>query len=116
MKAASLSDILQELQDTTARRSENETSFINVRRSAIWDDTLRQLNRKKFNPAAKISVRFADDDGSSEGAVDAGGPCREFLRLLIKAVNEHSNVFAGPERNRVLNANVQPILNIINTK
>ena len=44
--------------------------------------------RKKFVPKAVISVKCADDDGSSEGAVDAGGPRREFLRLLIKAANE----------------------------
>ena len=49
--------------------------------------------RKKFVPKAVISVKCADDDGSSEGAVDAGGPRREFLRLLIKAANEQSWIF-----------------------
>ena len=31
------------------------------------------------------------------GAVDVGGPLREFLQLLVKAVNESSGIFAGSQ-------------------
>ena len=67
-----------------------------------WVDSCRFLQRKKFNPLLPISVRFADDQGTSEGAVDAGGPRREFLRLLLKACHLHSGIFCGSEHHRVL--------------
>lgn len=56
-----------------------------------------------------ISVKFADDDGNSEGAVDAGGPRREFLRLLVKAANEQSGLFYGKVDQRVLFPNAAGI-------
>jgi hypothetical protein len=43
-----------------------------------------KYNMLEFNLRARLSVRFADDDGYNEGAVDAGGPRREYLRLLVK--------------------------------
>lgn len=58
--------------------------------------------KRKFNPSAVISIRFADSHGDSEGAVDAGGPRREYLRLLVRAVNKTSSVFSGPEDRRTI--------------
>jgi len=81
------------------------TSYINVRRHHIWEDSARILRRKRFDPRSIISVKFADDDGTSEGAVDLGDPRREFLRLLLQASNLQSGVFQGPEDRRVLFAN-----------
>ena len=40
----------------------------------------------------------------SETAVDAGGPTREFFRLLTRAVM-HSNIFEGEEAARILSRN-----------
>ena len=62
---------------------------MNVCRGAILEDSCRLIGRKKFNPQARMFIRFADDNGYSEGAVDAGGPRREYLHLLIKSVNEY---------------------------
>ena len=56
----------------------------------------------KFNPKALVSIKFADYNGSSEGAVDTGGPRREYFRLLIRAVNLESGIFCGPEDNRII--------------
>ena len=47
--------------------------------------------RKRFSPYNRISIKFADNEGNSEGAVDVGGPKREFLRLVVKAANEASS-------------------------
>lgn len=94
-----LQDILKELQSHV---DVDKRSYINIRRGHIWEDACRYLSRKKFESKAIISVKFADDDGSSEGAIDAGGPRREFLRLLIKAANEHSGIFQGKLDERVL--------------
>jgi len=39
-----------------------------------------------------MSVQFTDDAGISEGAVDEGGPRREFLQLLMSHLAEDVNV------------------------
>ena len=81
---------------------ENAFSFINVRRSQLWVDSCRRITKAKFNPKAMVSIKFADYHGNSEGAVDMGGPRREYFRLLIRAVNLESGIFCGPEDNRII--------------
>ena len=88
-----LAEILREIR---ANIDGDRVSLINVRRRAIWEDTCRQLGRKQFSPNNRLSVKFADNQGGSEGAVDLGGPKREFLRLAVKAANEESAIFVGP--------------------
>ena len=102
-----LTEILQSLNDAMQISGNNAISLVNVRRSAILEDSCRHIGRKKFNPCARISVRFANDDGYSEGAVSTapGGPCREFLRLLMKCVNEDSGIFAALVHSRTLYPN-----------
>lgn len=97
----SLVQILQNIKNDM-QSEDYGISLVNVRRSAILEDSCRLIGKKKFNPRARLSVRFADDDGYSEGAVDAGGPRREYLRLLIKSVNEHFGIFVGPPQCRTL--------------
>jgi hypothetical protein len=60
------------------------------------------LKKTKFNPRAAVSIKFADSHGGSEGAVDAGGPRREYFRLLVRAVNLEAVLFCGPEDNRII--------------
>ena len=96
-------DLEEILQDIRTARVNNEGRTIdNVRRGYIWGDSCRCLQRKRFSPRAIISVCFADDFGNSEGAVDIGGPRREFPRLLVKAANEHSGILGGLADWRVL--------------
>ena len=47
-------------------------------------------------------MKFADSKGNSEGAVDIGGPEREFLRMAVKAANLDSGIFVRPETCRSL--------------
>lgn len=49
------------------------------------DGAIRAFKRQSFDPNGIFDVRFSDCD-RSEGAVDAGGPTREFFRLLIKHI------------------------------
>ncbi|KXJ19536.1 G2/M phase-specific E3 ubiquitin-protein ligase [Exaiptasia diaphana] len=98
-----ITDILDKLQAPLTES--NSVSSINIRRQFVLEDTIRFLKRKRFDQKTTISVRFADDHGVGEGAIDAGGPRREFLRLLVKAVNEQSGVFCGPIDGRTLQAN-----------
>ena len=53
-------------------------SLINISRSNLWESAVRGFNRKSFSPTKKISVKFMDDIGQPEGAIDAGGPRRSF--------------------------------------
>ncbi len=41
-------------------------------------------------------IRFSDDKGKYEEAIDLGGPRREFLRLLLVALMQ-SSMFEGKE-------------------
>ena len=76
-----------------------------VARRPVTEDSAQILRCKQFAPRSIISVKFADDDRTSEGAVDLGGPQREFLRLLLQASNLQSGVFQGPKDRRVLFGN-----------
>ena len=83
-----IEDVLTELSEQVDHS--NITKF-NVIRNNIFESAKRALNRKRFNPCHKTSVKFTDDVGSSEGAVDLGGPKREFFTLLL-----HNLLFESP--------------------
>lgn len=70
----------------------------NISRSAVLDGALRGFRRLSYDPKKKMSIKFSDDRGTTEEAVDLGGPRREFLHLLIKALAD-SDMFSGPEDN-----------------
>ena len=96
---------LQEILSDLARGiSENKISKFNICRNDVWEGTKRGLTRKSFSPGNKISVRFSDDSGRSEGAVDLGGPTREFLTLVIDWL-ANSQLFCGPWEGKFLSCN-----------
>ena len=68
--------------------------------------SLRAFKRKHFNPEAKLDIVFVDEDDNGEGAVDEGGPTREYLRLLMRAIHQ-SSIFEGHEKDRQLSLSVQ---------
>jgi len=96
-------EILQQIQD---KINVDQVSFINEQSSAIWLDTCRQLMHKCFSPNKRISVKFVDNEGESEGAVDVGGPKQEFMRLVVKSAHDDSGIFIGPVGCRSLFPNV----------
>ena len=74
---------------------------INVVRVNIVDGGVRGLTRKKFLPNAQLDVKFMDVEKLSEGAVDTGGPRREFFTLMMKALQENG-MFAGPNHDKMI--------------
>ncbi|XP_046844585.1 G2/M phase-specific E3 ubiquitin-protein ligase-like [Xenia sp. Carnegie-2017] len=76
-------------------------NIINVRRKHVFEDGIAKLGKKKFDPSRPLSVMFADEIGSSEGAVDLGGPTREFLRLAVSGAFS-SKAFLGLPSKKVL--------------
>jgi len=76
----------------------------NISRSNVWEGAVRGLSRKSFCPENKISVKFCDDLGTAEGAVDQGGPKREFFTLALESIM-NSQIFCGSESNKFLSCN-----------
>ena len=87
------SDILQDL---ATKINHKKKSKFNINRSTVLDGAIRGFKRGTYDPCHTISVRFSDDMGVPEEAVDLGGPRREFLRLLMEALPQ-SPMFEGEE-------------------
>lgn len=81
--------------------NDNCISKFNISRSFLWEGAKRALSRKSFSPANRISVKFTDDAGVSEGAVDLGGPMREFFTLTFQYLHD-SQLFCGHENCKFL--------------
>ena len=64
---------LQESIDHNARKN-----MVNVTRDCVLEGAVTAFSRQRFNPCAKLDVHF-----SGESAIDAGGPSREFFRLVL---------------------------------
>ncbi|XP_016521610.1 G2/M phase-specific E3 ubiquitin-protein ligase-like [Poecilia formosa] len=94
-------DILEELSESI---NTGMHSKFNISRSAVLDGAIRGFKRATYNPQYSMNVKFSDDFGKSEEAVDLGGPRREFLRLLIEALSV-SPMFEGPDGRKNLAMN-----------
>ncbi|XP_077862469.1 G2/M phase-specific E3 ubiquitin-protein ligase-like, partial [Saccoglossus kowalevskii] len=94
-----LDDILGNL--ASQINADDGISKFNISRSKLYECVKRGLRRKSFNPKPKISVKFTHDAGSSEGAVDAGGPMREMLTLSLSHIHG-SQIFDGGTKNKFL--------------
>ena len=104
---SSIEDILSSL---AKKIDDSKISKFNICRSDVWDGAKRGLTRKSFCPSNKISVRFSDDYGRSEGAIDRGGPTREFFTLVLSWII-NSRLFCGPENNKFLSCNAECLHN-----
>ena len=96
-----LKEILSNLAEAT---SYDQISIFNLSRNHIWEGTKRAMNRKSFSPRNKLSVKFTDDIGQSEGAVDMGGPAREFFTLITEWM-VNSRLFFGGMSSKFLSLN-----------
>ncbi|XP_071959901.1 G2/M phase-specific E3 ubiquitin-protein ligase-like [Antedon mediterranea] len=94
-----LSDILVELSGKIDYKLPR--NLFNIWRGNVWEGAKIGFNRKRFNPCAQLDVVFADStlnvEFSAEGAVDLGGPTREFLTLCMKSMQE-GRCFIGDEK------------------
>nr|XP_055036518.1 uncharacterized protein LOC129423994 [Misgurnus anguillicaudatus] len=84
------------LQDLATQINHQKKCKFNINRSTVLDGAIRGFKRGTYDPCHTISVRFSDDMGVAEEAVDLGGPRREFLRLLMEALLL-SPMFEGDE-------------------
>nr|XP_021328571.1 G2/M phase-specific E3 ubiquitin-protein ligase-like isoform X1 [Danio rerio] len=99
--AISAADIVSDLSQKIIRTS---CSRFNINRANIWDGAVRGFKRASYDPLHDMLVKFTDDEGSTEDAVDTGGPKREFLTLLMDCLKAR-RIFDGPENGRFLTFN-----------
>lgn len=76
-------------------------SRFNINRANVWDGALRGFRRSSFDPTCSLMVKFTDDAGLTEEALDSGGPTREFLTLLMDTIKTR-RVFEGKENGKYL--------------
>ena len=101
--------LLQQIRDTI---DDDHSIQFNINRLKILDGAVRAIKRKTFcdHPMGRLDIKFSDSFGFPESAIDAGGPTREFLKLLTSAVMR-SPVFEGPANARILTRNETGELN-----
>ena len=72
-----------------------------MRRKHIWADAKRALDLVDFNDSSGLNVTFIGESGQ-----DAGGPTREFFRLLWAKIAQEWSLFAGPEDTHLVQHNI----------
>ncbi len=99
---ASTSLSIYEILENLAAKIDTESiAKFNISRNHLWESAKRGFNRKSFCPEKRISAKFTDDIGVAEGAVDSGGPKREFLTLLLQHL-QGSALFQGEDDAKLL--------------
>ncbi|XP_067309237.1 uncharacterized protein [Pseudorasbora parva] len=97
---------LERIIERIASRVNNDSIVrFNIIRRNVWDGTTRAMGRSNFSPEKKVDVKFTDDYGISEGAVDNGGPTREFFRLCLHEIKDKIGIFEGPSNAKILTCN-----------
>lgn len=85
----------------------------NIMRRSVWGGASRAMGRSNFAPERKVDVKFTDDYGTSEGAVDNRGSTREFFRLCLCEIKDRIGIFEGPTDAKVLTCNSKGTYNYI---
>lgn len=88
--------IKQILEELATKINWNQTCKFNINRASVLDGAVRGFTRLSYNPNNRMVIKFSDDKGKYEEAIDLGGPRREFLRLLLVALMQ-SSMFEGKE-------------------
>ncbi|KAL1277296.1 hypothetical protein QQF64_023969, partial [Cirrhinus molitorella] len=99
--AFTAADVVSDLSQKIIRTS---CSRFNINRANVWDGAVRGFKRASYDPSHDMLVKFTDDEGTTEDAVDTGGPKREFLTLLMDCLRAR-RIFDGPENRRFLTFN-----------
>ncbi|XP_059187547.1 G2/M phase-specific E3 ubiquitin-protein ligase-like [Centropristis striata] len=93
------------MEQISSKVNNDRTVRFNIIRRSVWDGASRAMGRSNFSPEKQVDVKFTDDYGISEGAVDNGGPTREFFRLCLHDIKDKIGIFEGPRNAKVLTCN-----------
>ena len=98
-----LKDLIQDHRYKFLSKNSDDIFRITVRRSHIWEDSLRAIKRN-FDERKHIRVTFL-----GESAVDGGGPRREFFMLLLNNIKENNSLLIGPTTQRAIRHNTKAL-------
>lgn len=73
-------------------------------RGKIRPAQVSTIKRSNFSTEKRLDIKFTDDLGSSEGAVDLGGPKRE---LCLQDLKDFSGMFEVPSGAKLLVCNAE---------
>ncbi|XP_056132671.1 G2/M phase-specific E3 ubiquitin-protein ligase-like [Lampris incognitus] len=88
--------IAQILEELAEKINSKDICKFNINRANVLDGAIRGFRRLTYNPCSTMTIKFSDDKGTREEAIDLGGPKREFLRLLVEALSQ-CDMFEGQE-------------------
>ncbi|MEQ2248888.1 hypothetical protein ILYODFUR_023641, partial [Ilyodon furcidens] len=74
-----------------------KVSRFNICRSEVWDRAVRGFQRSMYSDKNDMFIKFNDDAGCFEKGLDAGGPRREFLTLLMSHLRNRPIFYGLPE-------------------
>lgn len=66
--------IKQILEELSSKINSNQTCKFNINRTSVLDGAIRGFTRLSYNPNNRMVIRFSDDKGKFEEAIDLGGP------------------------------------------
>ncbi|KAK0141462.1 hypothetical protein N1851_021438 [Merluccius polli] len=92
------------MEQISSRVNNDSTVRFNIIRRSVWGGASRALGRSNFSPEKKVDVKFTDDYGISEGAVDNGGPTQEYFRLCLHEIKDKIGIFEVMKDNGYFNA------------
>ena len=81
-------DVVKQFISDNLKTTEDILKVI-IHRKSVLSGTIRAIARKSFSFVKPLTVTFSGEDG-----IDAGGPKREFFRLLMKAIT-CTDIFDG---------------------
>ena len=79
-------------------KPDGRKNVINVARTDFMVGAQRGFNKSTFDPSCGLVIKFVEERG-----LDAGGPTREFMTLLLRSIKD-SVIFVGEKK--FLQANV----------
>jgi hypothetical protein len=89
------------MQSSVDKEISPRDNLLNVDRASPMESLARAMRRRNFTPLAKLDIAFVDVENKAEGAVDNGGPTREFFRLLLREI-QNCELLEGPENSKNL--------------
>ncbi|ELT87974.1 hypothetical protein CAPTEDRAFT_209590 [Capitella teleta] len=99
----SVEDILGQLRNQV--QNDGRRNLVNVTRSCVIEGAFSAFRRQRFNPLQKLDVHFSREHG-----IDAGGPSREFFRIVSQELAE-SSLFWGSADSKYLRLDFEALHN-----
>ena len=82
--------MIQHQRKVIQAKDEEDTQSVYIRRKLLYSDAFKAFSQPSFNVSKMLKVTLI-----GEGAVDDGGPRREFFSILMRDTFAKSGLFCG---------------------